>query len=209
MNKAIIGKKIGMTQIFSENGIVIPVTVIEAGPCTVIQKKTDERDGYASVQVGFEPVREKLANKPITGHFAKAEAKPMRYLRELKFEDADKYEIGQVIKADIFADGDMVDVVGTSKGHGFSGPIARWNQHRGPMAHGSGYHRGVGSLSAHSDPSRVFKNKHMAGHWGCERTTIKNLKIVKVDAERNLLLVKGAIPGKKGSFVYIRQTNKG
>ncbi|MBS7262884.1 MAG: 50S ribosomal protein L3 [Eubacteriales bacterium] len=209
MNKAIIGTKLGMSQIFSEDGTLTAVTVIEAGPCTVIQKKTVEKDGYSAIQVGFETVSEKASNKPIIGHCAKADQKPVRYLKELKLDNADTYEVGQVIKADIFAAGDAIDVLGTSKGHGYSGPIARWGQHRGPMAHGSGYHRGVGSMSAHSDPSRVFKNKHMAGHWGCESVTVKNLKVVKVDAERNLILVKGAIPGKKGSFVYLRQTNKG
>ncbi len=208
MNKAILGKKVGMTQIFSADGTVTPVTVIEAGPCVVIQKKTEDRDGYSALCVGFDTMREKLANKPLRGQFAKAGAPVCRYIRELKLEDCAQYEIGSEIKADIFGEGDKVDVSGLTRGHGYTGPIQRWNQHRGPMAHGSKYHRGVGSMSANSDPSRVFKNKHMAGQYGNEKVTIQNLEVVRVDAERNMLLIKGAVPGRRGSLVTIRNAVK-
>ena len=213
MKKAIVGKKVGMTQVFTPDGRLIPVTVIQAGPCTVVQKKTVETDGYEAVQVGFDEIPEnrvkKLVNKPEAGHFKKAGVAPCRKLREFRFEDAASYEVGQVIKCDVFAEGDKVDISGISKGHGFTGAIQRWNQHTGPMAHGSKYHRGVGSLSANSDPSHVFKNKHMAGHYGVEKVTIQNLSVVRVDAERNLLLVRGAVPGPNGGTLIVREAVKG
>ena len=212
MKKAIIGKKLGMTQIFLPDGRLVPVTVIQAGPCTVVQKKTNEKDGYEAVQFGFEEISEnrvnKLVNKPENGHFAKAGVKPMRVLREFRLEDSAAYEVGQTIKADVFTTEDKVDITGTSKGHGYTGAIYRWHQHTGPMAHGSKYHRGVGSLSANSDPSRVFKGKHMAGHYGVEKVTIQNLSIVQVDAERSLLLVRGAVPGPKKGLLLIRNSCK-
>ena len=212
MNKAILGKKIGMTQIFVADGRLVPVTVVEAGPCTVTMVKTEATDGYEAIQVGFGELSEqrakKLLNKPELGHFAKAGVAPARLLRELRLSDISAYSVGDTIKCDVFAEGDKVDVIGTSKGHGYTGAIQRWNQHTGPMAHGSKYHRGVGSLSANSDPSRVFKNKHMAGQYGGDRVTVQNLEIVKVDAERNLLMIKGAIPGANGSFVMVRDAVK-
>ena len=208
MKKAILGKKIGMTQMFRADGTMIPVTVIEAGPCPVVQKKTVGTDGYEAVQMGFGELREKLSNKPRTGHCAKAGVKPLRYMREFKLEDAASYEVGQVIKADVFAAGDKIDVRGTSKGKGFQGVIKRWNQNRGKMTHGSHYHRGVGSLSACSSPSRVFKTKNLPGHMGHETVTIQNLEVVRVDAERNLLLIKGAVPGPKGGLVSVTSTVK-
>ncbi|NLI54969.1 MAG: 50S ribosomal protein L3 [Clostridiales bacterium] len=208
MKKAILGKKIGMTQMFRADGTMIPVTVIQAGPCPVIQKKTVGTDGYEAVQVGFGEIREKLANKPKTGHFAKAGVKPLRYMREFKLDDVAGYEVGQVIKADMFAEGDKIDVRGTSKGKGFQGVIKRHNQHRGKMTHGSHYHRGVGSMSANSSPSRVFKSKNLPGHMGSETVTIQNLEVVRVDAERDLLLVKGAVPGPKGGLVSVTSTVK-
>ncbi|MDO4482921.1 MAG: 50S ribosomal protein L3 [Clostridia bacterium] len=212
MKKGIIGKKIGMTQIFTEDGRLVPVTVIEAGPCTVVQTKNVESDGYNAVQVGFGDLTEdrakKLLNKPEQGHFAKAGVAAKRHLREFRFDDCAPYKVGDELKVDQFAQGDLVDVCGTSKGHGFTGAIQRWNQHTGPMAHGSKYHRGVGSLSANSDPSRVFKNKHMSGHYGVDRVTIQNLEVVKVDAERNLLLVKGAVPGPNNGLLVIRDAVK-
>lgn len=208
MKKAILGKKVGMTQMFQSDGTMIPVTVIEAGPCPVVQKKTVGTDGYNAVQVGFSTIRERLVNKPLTGHFAKANIKPLRYMRELKLDDADSYEVGQVIKADMFAVGDRVDISGRSKGKGFQGVIKRHNQARGRMTHGSHYHRRVGSMSANSSPSRVFKTKKLPGHMGAERVTIQNLEIVRVDAERNLLLVKGAVPGPKGGLVTVKSSVK-
>ena len=209
MNKAIIGKKLGMSQIFAQDGTMIPVTVVEAGPCPVVQKKTVERDGYSAVQVAFGDTKESRLTKPELGHLKKAGVAPKRYLREFKLDNADSLEIGQEIKCDVFAEGDAVDVVGTTKGRGFTGTIQRWNYACGPMAHGSGYHRGVGSMSSNSDPSRVFKNKRMPGHYGTERVTIQNLRIVKVDVERNLLLIKGGIPGANGGIVVIKQSIKG
>ena len=212
MKKAILGTKVGMTQLFLEDGRVVPVTVVEAGPCTVVQKKTVERDGYSAIQVGFKTLTEsrakKLKNKPEQGHFKKAGVAATRYLREFRLDDAQNYEVGQLIGVDVFAKGDSIDVSGTSKGKGYTGPILRWNQHTGPMAHGSKYHRGVGSMSANSDPSRVFKNKHMPGHYGVERTTIQNLTVVKVDAERDLLLVRGAVPGPNGGLLLVRNSVK-
>ena len=212
MKKGIVGKKIGMTQIFTEDGRLIPVTVIEAGPCPVVQKKTVEKDGYEAIQVGFDayaPNRaEKLVNKPLKGHFAKAEVAPTRKLRELRLEDCSAYNVGDDVKVDVFAAGDKIDVTGTSKGHGFTGVIQRWNQHTGPMAHGSKYHRGVGSMGANSTPSRVFKNKHMSGHYGVDRVTVQNLSVVRVDTERNLLLVRGNVPGPNGGTLVIRDSVK-
>ena len=209
MDKAIIGKKLGMSQIFTEDGKVIPVTVVEAGPCPVVQIKSKENDGYDAIQVGFGTVKETRVNKPQAGHFKKAGVTAKRYLREFRFADCSKYTLGQELTCDTFAEGDKVDVTGTSKGHGFSGVIQRWNQHRGPMAHGSGYHRGVGSMGACSSPSRVFKNKHMSGQWGNEKVTIQNLTVARVDSARNLLLIKGAIPGAKGGIVVIKESVKG
>ena len=213
MKKAIIGKKLGMTQIFLPDGRLVPVTVIQAGPCTVVKKKSaDGKDGYDAVQFGFEELQEKraekLLTKPVNGHFKAAGVKPMRTLREFRLDDAASYEVGQVVKADIFAEGETVDITGTTKGRGYTGAIYRWNQHTGPMAHGSKYHRGVGSMSANSDPSRVFKNKHMPGHYGVERVTIQHLEIVKVDAERSLLLVHGAVPGPNKGLLLIRDSVK-
>ena len=208
MNKAIIGKKLGMSQIFTADGIVIPVTVVEAGPCPVIQKKTQEKDGYNALQVAFGDVKEKNVNKPVMGQFKKANVAPKKVLKELPIENVEAYEIGQEINCSIFAEGDHVDVVGTSKGKGFAGAVKRWNHHIGPKAHGSGYHRGVGSMSANSSPSRVFKNKKMAGHLGNERVTVQNLTVARVDAARNLLLIKGAIPGAKGGIVVVKQSVK-
>jgi large subunit ribosomal protein L3 len=208
MNKAIIGKKLGMSQIFTADGIVIPVTVVEAGPCPVIQKKTQEKDGYNALQVAFGDVKEKNVSKPVMGQFKKANVAPKKVLKELPIENVEAYEIGQEINCSIFAEGDHVDVVGTSKGKGFAGAVKRWNHHIGPKAHGSGYHRGVGSMSANSSPSRVFKNKKMAGHLGNERVTVQNLTVARVDAARNLLLIKGAIPGAKGGIVVVKQSVK-
>ncbi len=212
MKKAIVGKKIGMTQIFTEDGRLVPVTVIEAGPCTVVQTKTVETDGYAAVQVGFGEMTEKRAEKLHTkaelGHYKKAGVAAKRVLREFRFDDCAAYKVGDVITVEQFSAGDKIDVTGTSKGHGYTGAIQRWNQHTGPMAHGSKYHRGVGSLSANSDPSRVFKNKHMSGHYGVDRVTVQNLEVVSVDVERNLLLVKGAVPGANKGLLIIRDTVK-
>ncbi len=208
MKKAILGKKIGMTQFFRADGTMIPVTVIEAGPCPVVQKKTVANEGYDSVQLGFAELRDKLANKPRKGHFAKANLKAMRYLREFRLDDAASYEVGQIVKADVFAEGDKVDISGTSKGHGFQGVVKRHHQGRGRMTHGSHFHRAPGSMSACSDPSRVFKTKNLPGHMGSEHVTVQNLEVVRVDAERNLLLIKGAVPGAKGSFVTVKSTVK-
>ena len=208
MKKAILGKKIGMTQFFRADGTMIPVTVIEAGPCPVVQKKTVANEGYDSVQLGFAELRDKLANKPRKGHFAKANVKAMRYLREFRLDDAASYEVGQILKADVFHEGDKVDISGTSKGHGFQGVVKRHGQGRGRMTHGSHFHRAPGSMSACSDPSRVFKTKNLPGHMGSEHVTVQNLEVVRVDAERNLMLVKGAVPGAKGSFVTVKSTVK-
>ena len=212
MKKAIVGKKIGMTQIFTDDGRLVPVTVVEAGPCKVVQKKTTESDGYDAVQVGFDTLAEnrakKLVNQPLTGHFKKAGVAPTRYLRELRLDNVSELEVGNELTVSQFENGDKIDVSGISKGHGYTGAIQRWNQHTGPMAHGSKYHRGVGSLSANSDPSRVFKNKHMAGHYGVDRVTVQNLEVVSVDVERNLLLVKGAVPGPNNGLLIIRDTVK-
>lgn len=208
MKKAILGKKIGMTQLFLTDGTMIPVTVVEAGPCPVIQKKTVGNDGYEAIQLGFAQMRDKLANKPRKGHFAKANVKSMRYLREFKLDDAATYEVGQVLGADLFTEGDKVDVSGRSKGKGFAGAIKRHHQARGRMTHGSHYHRRVGSMSACSSPSRVFKTKKLPGHMGSVNVTVQNLEVVRVDAQRNLLLIKGAIPGAKGTLVAVKSTVK-
>lgn len=208
MKKGIIAKKIGMTQIFAESGILIPVTVLEAGPCVVTQKKTMENDGYEAIQVGFGEVKESKVNKPLKGHFEKAGVSATKLLKEFKFENASEYELGALIKADIFAAGDKIDVSGVSKGKGFQGAIKRHNQHRGPMAHGSKYHRGVGSLSSATTPGRVKKGKKMPGHMGAENVTIQNLEVVRVDADKNLILVKGAVPGNKGSILVIKESVK-
>ncbi len=209
MNKAIIGKKLGMTQIFSTDGKVIPVTVIEAGPCPVVQIKTVERDGYSAVKMGFGKTAEKNINKPEAGQFKKAGVEPQKYLREFRLDDATKYEVGKEVTCEVFAAGDKVDVIGTTKGHGYTGVIKRWNQHRLKETHGVGpVHREVGSMGANSSPSRVFKNKHLAGQYGVERVTILNLEVVKVDAARNAILVKGAVPGPVGGVVSIRNSVK-
>ena len=208
MKKAILGTKLGMTQMFREDGTMIPVTVVLAGPCPVVQKKSVELDGYEAVQVAFKPIREKLCTKPMLGHFKKAGVEAHRYTREFKFDDTAAYEVGQVIKADIFANGDHVDVTATSKGKGFEGNIKRWNQGRGRKTHGSHSYRVPGSMGACTYPGEVFKTKHLPGHMGSERVTVQNLEVVRVDADRNLLLVKGAIPGAKGSLVTVRETVK-
>ena len=208
MKKAILATKVGMTQIFNEDGVLTPVTVLQAGPCVVTQVKTGENDGYSAVQVGFADKREKLVNKPMKGQFDKAGVSYKRFVREFRFEDAESYELAQEIKADIFTVGEKVDATAISKGKGFQGAIKRHGQSRGPMAHGSKYHRHAGSNGACSDPSRVFKGKKMAGHMGNKKVTVQNLEIVRVDAENNLLLVKGAVPGPKKSLVTIKETVK-
>lgn len=208
MKKAILGKKIGMTQFFRADGTMIPVTVIEAGPCPVIQKKSVGTDGYEAVQVGFCEVRESLSNKPIKGHCQKAGVKTMRYFKEFKLDDAASYEVGQLIKADVFAEGDRVDVTGKSKGKGFAGNIKRWNQARGRKTHGSHSYRVAGSMGACTYPGEVFKTKRLPGHMGSETVTVQNLEVVKADAERNLILLKGAIPGAKGTLVALKSTVK-
>ncbi len=209
MKKAIIGKKLGMTQVFTPEGLVVPVTVVEAGPCPVVQVKNNEKDGYEALVVAFDKQKAQRVNKPRTGAFKKAGVDTYRVIKEFKFENTSDYSLGQEIKADIFAEGDKVDVTGTTRGRGFTGVIQRWNQHRLKMTHGTGpVHREVGSMSANSTPSRVFKNKNMPGHYGVERVTIQNLDIVKVDPSRNIILVKGAIPGPKGSIVTIKEAVK-
>jgi len=208
MKKAILARKVGMTQIFSEDGVLTPVTVLQAGPCTVTQVKSEETDGYSAVQVGFGEIREKLVNKPIKGIFTKAGVPVMRVLKEFRFENAAEYEVGQVIKADIFAAGDKVDATAVSKGKGFQGAIKRLGQHRGPMAHGSKFHRHQGSNGSSSDPSRVFKGKGMPGHMGAKRVTIQNLEVVRVDAENGLILVKGSMPGPRKCLVTLKETVK-
>lgn len=209
MQKAIIGKKIGMTQIFDEKGNVVPVTVIEAGPCAVVQKKTVENDGYAAIQMGFGDVSVKRVTKPMKGHFDKADVAPKKTLREFRFDDCDAYSVGDIVKADTFVPGDRVDVVGTSKGKGYAGAIKRWNFQRLKETHGSGpVARHAGSLGACSSPSRVFKGTKAAGHLGAERVTVQNLDVVKVDAENNLIAVKGAVPGPRGSVVVLSETVK-
>ncbi|MBQ3226732.1 MAG: 50S ribosomal protein L3 [Clostridia bacterium] len=208
MKKAILGKKLGMTQLFDENGVLIPVTVIEAGPCRVTQKKTDENDGYTAVQLGFGEKKEKHTTKPMQGHFKKAGTAYMKYLKEFKLEGAADMNVGDEVKADVFAEGEIIDVTGITKGKGYAGTIKRWGTHRGPMTHGSGYHRGPGSMGACSTPSRVMKGKHLAGHLGVEKVTIQNLTVIKVDAEKNIIAVKGAVPGPKGGMVIIKDSVK-
>lgn len=195
--KAVLGRKLGMTQVFAEDGRLVPVTVIEAGPMVVTQIKNKETDGYEAVQVAFGEVKEKRVNKPLRGHFAKAGVGFKKFVREFKVEDLSAYSLAQEIKVDVFEAGEKVDAIGTSKGKGFQGPIKRHNQSRGPMTHGSRYHRGPGSMGAASDPSRVFKGKKLAGHMGAERVTIQNLEVVKVDVEKNLILIKGAVQDRK------------
>ncbi len=209
MQKAILAKKLGMTQIFDETGKVIPVTVIEAGPNAVVQKKTVENDGYDAVQVGFVDLKEKKATKPVKGHFAKAGVTPKKFVREFRLDDVSAFNVGDEIKADIFAAGDKVDVAGISKGKGYAGTIKRWGQHRGPMTHGSGYHRGPGSMGMCSDPGRVFKGKRLPGHMGVDRVTIQNLAVVRVDADKNIILIKGGLPGPKGGLLMVKNTVKG
>ena len=208
MKKAILTTKVGMTQVFSEDGVLTPVTVLQAGPCVVTQVKTVENDGYSAVQVGFGDIREKLVNKPKKGHFAKAGVTAKRFLKEFRLEDAESYTLGQEIKADVFAAGDKVDVTAKSKGKGFQGAIKRHGQSRGPMAHGSKYHRHAGSNGSATTPGRVFKGKHMPGHMGAVRVTVQNLEVVSVDAEKNLILVKGAVPGPKKSLVMLKESVK-
>lgn len=209
MQKAMIGKKIGMTQLFDESGKVIPVTVIEAGPCVVVKLASVETEGYASVQLGFEDLPEKKANKPEKGHFAKAGVPVKKHVKEFRLDNAESLKVGDVVAADTFAEGEKVDVTGISKGKGYAGAVKRWNFQRQKMTHGVGpVHRSVGSMGANSDPSRVMKGKKMAGHMGVEQVTIQNLDVVKVDTEKNLLVVKGAVPGPKGGIVYIKNTVK-
>ena len=209
MNKAIIGKKLGMTQVFTPEGKVIPVTVIEAGPCPIVQVKTLERDGYAAVKLGFGEVAEKKLDKPQAGLFKKIGVAPQKYLKEFKLDDAENMKVGDVIACDVFAAGDKIDVSGTTKGHGFTGVIKRWNNHRLKETHGVGpVHREVGSMGANSSPSRVFKGKRMPGQYGHESVTVLNLEVVKVDKERNVLLVKGAVPGPVKGIVAIRNSVK-
>ncbi len=209
MQKAIIGKKIGMTQIFDEKGNVIPVTVVEAGPCVVSQKKTVENDGYAAIQVGFGDLKAHKVNKPMKGHFAKGDVAPKRTLREFRLDNIDAYNVGDLIKADVFAEGDRVDVAGTSKGKGYAGVVKRWNNHRLRESHGTGpVARHAGSNGPISDPSRVFPGKKLPGHMGAEKVTVQNLTVVKVDVENNLIAIKGAIPGPNGGVVVIHDSVK-
>ena len=209
MKKGMIGKKLGMTQIFDEVGNVIPVTLIEAGPCVVAQKKTVENDGYDAVQLAYSDAKEKHVAKAQLGHFKKAGISPKRHLKEFRLADTSAYEVGTVVSVDTFAAGEKVDITGTSKGHGYTGVIKRWNFAVLRMTHGTGpVHRTGGSMGMNSTPSRIFKNKKMAGHWGDEKVTILNLAVVKVDAEKNIIAVKGAVPGAKGSIVFIRDSVK-
>ena len=209
MQKALIGKKIGMTQIFNEKGKVVPVTVVEAGPCVVSQLKTVETDGYTAVQFGFGDIKPKHVTKPLQGHFKKADVAPKRILKEFRFDDCSAYELGQIVKADVFETGDKVDVTGKSKGKGYAGVIKRWNFGRLKETHGSGpVARHGGSMGACSSPSRVWKGKKMAGHLGAEKVTVQNLTVVKIDAENNLLAIKGAVPGPNGGYVVIKDSVK-
>ena len=209
MEKGIIGRKLGMTQLFTENGSVVPVTVVEVGPCVVVQKKTVDNDGYSAVQLGFEDIREKLVVKPRKGHFDKAQVAYKRVLKEFKLDNADALNVGDIIKADSFEAGDKVDVTGVSKGKGYQGTIKRLGFHRQPMSHGtSGYHRHQGSMGANTDPSRVMKGKGMPGHMGSEQVTIQNLNVVKVDGENNLIAIKGAVPGPNGGLVVVKSAVK-
>lgn len=204
--KNMIGRKVGMTQIFTEDGTVIPVTVVEAGPLKVVQKKTVEKDGYNAIQVGFGDIKERKVNKPLKGYFDKAEVEYKKYLREFRIDNVDDYEIGQEIKVDVFENGDKVDVVGTSKGKGTQGPIKRHNFGRGPESHGSKYHRAAGARAAATYPGRVLPGKKGMGRMGNERVTVQNLEVVRVDADRNLLLIKGAVPGPKGGLLIVKES---
>ncbi len=208
MKKALLATKVGMTQIFNENGLLIPVTVLQAGPCVVTQIKSVENDGYSAVQVGFGDTREVLVNKPRKGHFAKAGVANKKHLKEFKFENASDYQVGQEIKVDIFAEGDKIDATAKSKGKGFQGAIKRHNQARGPMKHGSKFHRHAGSSGAATSPGRVFKGKHMPGHMGSVKVTVQNLEVVKIDAQNNIILVKGAVPGPKKAMVMLKESVK-
>ena len=209
MKKAIIGKKVGMSQIFDETGKVIPVTIIEAGPCVVVQKMTEEKDGYKAVQLGFEEVAEKKLSQPEQGHLKKAGVGMMKNLKEFRLEDDSKLEVGDVVKADVFTEGDKVDVTGISKGKGYAGVIKRWGQGRTPTTHGGGpVHRHAGSMGSSTDPSRIMPGKKQAGHMGVEQVTVQNLDVVKVDAELNLIAIRGAVPGPKGGIIYIKDTVK-
>lgn len=208
MKKAIMAKKVGMTQVFTENGALIPVTVLEAGPCVVVQKKTTENDGYEAIQVGFTDAKPKHVTKPMKGHFEKAGVTAKKYVKEFRLDDISAYEVGAEIKADVFAAGDKVDVSGVSKGKGFQSTIKRYNAQRGPMGHGSKSHRVVGSMSSGTTPGRVKKNKKMPGHMGNVNVTIQNIEVVRADAEKNLLLIKGAVPGPKGAVLVIKDSVK-
>jgi large subunit ribosomal protein L3 len=208
MKKAILATKVGMTQVFAEDGAFIPVTVLQAGPCPVVQVKTAEKDGYDAVQVGFGDIREKLVNKPMKGHFAKANVANKRFLKEFRFENAADYSVGQEIKADIFAAGDKIDASGVSKGKGYAGAIKRFGLSRGPMGHGSKYHRHAGSNGPATTPGRVFKGKHMPGQMGNVNVTVQNLEVVRVDVDNNMILVKGAVPGAKKSLIILKETVK-
>jgi len=207
VSKGIMGRKLGMTQVFTETGEAVPVTVIEAGPCVVVQTRTMEKDGYTALQLGFLPIREGLVNKPMKGHFQKAHLKPVRFLREFRHSNPETFTVGQEIKVDIFNAGERIDVIGTSKGKGFAGGIKRHGFHRGPMKHGSKYHRRPGSLGA-KGPARVFKGRKLPGHLGAERVTVQNLEVVRVDSERNLLLVRGAVPGARRGLLLIKSAAK-
>jgi large subunit ribosomal protein L3 len=208
MKKAIIAKKIGMTQVFTENGDLTPVTVLQAGPCFVSQKKTIENDGYEAVQLAFGEIKEKHLTKPLKGHFAKASIKPAKFLKEFRLDDISSYSTGSEVKADIFNTGERVDITGISKGKGYQGAIKRHNQHRGPMAHGSKFHRAVGSLSSATTPGRVKKGKKMAGHMGAKQITTQNLSIVRVEIDKDIILIKGAVPGPNGSILSVKDTVK-
>ena len=207
MKKALLGKKVGMTQIFDENGKVIPVTVIEAGPCTVVQVKTKDADGYEAVQLGFGEVKAKKVTKPAAGHFKKANVEPKKHLREFRLEEI-SYNVGDELKADVFTAGESVDITGTTKGKGFQGVIKRHGQSRGPMGHGSMYHRRPGSMGPTSTPGRVFKGKKLPGHMGMQQVTIQNLEVVSVDLDKNVILVKGSVPGNKGAILKIKDSVK-
>jgi large subunit ribosomal protein L3 len=208
MKKALIGKKVGMTQIFDENGKIVPVTAIEVGPCTVTQIKTVEQDGYTAVQLGYGDVKESKLNKPELGKFKKSNIAPKKYLKEVRLDSIEGMKVGDELKADVFAEGDKVDIQGTSKGKGFQGVIKRWGQSRGPMGHGSMYHRRPGSMGSTSTPGRVYKGKRLPGHMGVQTVTIQNLAVVKVDTDKNVILVKGSVPGAKGSILKIKSSVK-
>ena len=209
MKKAILGRKIGMSQLFLENGTLLPVTVIEAGPCTVVQLKTKQNDGYEAIKIGFGDVKEKSLNKPDKGQFDKSEITPSKYLKELRLDDCNGFKIGQSINiSDMFELGDKVDISGISKGKGFQGAIKRWGQSCGPMSHGSKYHRRVGSMGANSSPGKVFKGKRLPGHMGVDKITVQNLQVVKIYEDKNLILVKGAVPGPKNGLLFIKSTVK-